>query len=76
MAQLTIELENDVLSKVRATAEACGMSDSEFISEMLRARSRDEWPQYVRDLAGAWPDFPEIDEIGAHPVSENGQKHS
>lgn len=74
MEQITIEINNDNLSRLRASAELAGMSESEWISEMIRARTRDEWPKYVRDLAGAWPDFPEVDEIGAYPVAEIAPK--
>ena len=63
MAQVTIYLDDEVLSIVNAAVKASGLSKSQWIADAVRARVRKEWPESVRALAGAWPDFPTAEEI-------------
>lgn len=63
MAQITIYVDDEVLGMVKAATKEADVSQSQWISEAIRQRARKEWPQAVLDLAGAWPDFPTLDEI-------------
>ena len=63
MAQLTLYLDQETVSKMRQAAEGEGLSQSQWVARLIRARLENEWPQAVRDLAGAWTDFPEVDEL-------------
>jgi hypothetical protein len=63
MGQITIYLEDDLLSQVKAVTKAAGVSQSQWIAEAVRGRMRKEWPVAVRALAGAWVDFPSAEEI-------------
>jgi hypothetical protein len=63
MAQITIYLDDDVLAHIKAATKAAGMSKSQWIAEAIRLRMSKEWPDSVRALAGAWPDFPTLEEI-------------
>ena len=66
MAQITMYLDDDVLAHIKAVTKAAGMSKSQWIAEAIRLRMNTEWPESVRALAGAWPDFPTLEEIRKH----------
>ena len=63
MRKITIYLEDDLLLQVKAATKAAGVSQSQWIAEAVRGRIRKEWPAAVRALAGAWADFPDVEEI-------------
>jgi hypothetical protein len=63
MPQITIYLEEEVSTLVKAAAKEAGVSRSRWIADAIRSRVRSEWPASVRALAGAWPDFPSAEEI-------------
>ena len=71
MGQVTIYLEDEIESKMRATAKAMNLSKSKWIAGVIKEKLVDEWPASVQDLAGAWGDFPSLDEIrdNLHPDS-------
>ena len=54
MAQLTIQLDDELADRIQAATEAAGTT---------RQRIQADWPQFVRALAGAWADFPSAEEI-------------
>lgn len=70
MAQVTIYMDDDTLSRMRAAAEAAGLSMSSWLSGLVRERTRAEWPPDVAALAGAWADMPLAEEIRASEVSD------
>ena len=63
MAQLTIYLPNDIESKARKAAKAKGKSVSRWIADQVVHSLEDTWPKAVLDAAGAFPDFPTLEEI-------------
>lgn len=63
MAQLTLYVDEDTMLRLRAAAEAAGLSLSAWVAQLIRERTRTEWPREVAALAGAWPDMPTVDEI-------------
>lgn len=63
MAQVTLYLDEATKDRVRRAAKAAGVSQSRWLSELVRRGAADEWPAEVRELAGAWPDFPESGEL-------------
>ena len=64
MARITIHLDDKLLAQVHRVAKAEGISPNQLIAEAIRRlRAKAEWPTSVRALAGAWPDFPTLDEI-------------
>ena len=74
MTQLTIELDGDTARKVADAAAAAHMATGEWVAALVRARTTGgidpSWPAAVRDLAGAWPDFPEAEELRAGPAAD------
>lgn len=63
MGQVTIYLDAEAEAKVRQAAKAMNTSLSQWISDLIRERTDEVWPESVRKLAGAWEGFPEADEI-------------
>ncbi|MEN9418076.1 MAG: hypothetical protein RI988_1696 [Pseudomonadota bacterium] len=58
MAQVTLYLDDTLLAKMRETAAALGISQSQFVTNLIREAHREHWPQDVLLLAGALPRFP------------------
>ncbi|HSD54734.1 MAG TPA: CopG family transcriptional regulator [Burkholderiales bacterium] len=57
MGQVTIYLDEQTEKKARAAARSEGVSLSKWVAKRIEARARSEWPAFVRELAGAWPDL-------------------
>ena len=70
MGQLTIDLDGETARRVADAAAAAHMAAGEWVAAMVRARVSAEWPSDVRALAGAWPDFPEADELRAQAAPD------
>ena len=58
MPQVTLYIDEETDAKARAAAQAAGLSYSRWVADLIRSRTRDEWPDSVRRLAGSVPDFP------------------
>lgn len=63
MAQITIYLDDEHNRRLKSAAEAEGVSVSRWIAGLIEEKTRTEWPGGVRELAGAWQDFPASDEL-------------
>lgn len=63
MPQVTIYLDKETEQKMRAYVKAKGISQSRWIASLIREKLQSEWPEYVAALAGAWRDFPALEEI-------------
>jgi hypothetical protein len=63
MAQITLYLDDETETKMRAAAKAAGLSQSRWVSELIREKTADEWPEAVARLAGAWADLPTVEEL-------------
>ena len=59
MAQVTLYLDNETAAKMRSAAQAAGMSQSKWVSDLIRQKTTGEWPDAIKELAGAWKDFPD-----------------
>lgn len=66
MGQVTIYLDDETEKRVRDAAESNGLSVSKWIAKRIRKDAPTEWPTRVRELAGAWPDFPSSEQIRRH----------
>ena len=63
MGQVTIYLEDEVEQKMRAAAEAEHISKSKWVTNLIKQKVADEWPESFVRLAGAWEDLPTAEEI-------------
>ena len=63
MPQITIYLDDQTTSTVKAATADTKLSTSQWIAEAIRLRLRREWPAGVVALAGTWNDFPSVEEI-------------
>jgi hypothetical protein len=63
VGQVTLYMDDETLGRMRAAAEAAGLSMSAWLSNLVRERTRTEWPRQVAQLAGAWRDLPTAEEL-------------
>ena len=63
MAQVTLYMDDDTMAKMRAAAEAAGLSMSSWLAQLVRERTQSQWPPEVSALAGAWRDLPSAEAI-------------
>ena len=63
MGQITIYLDDDIVKKMRSAAKSMNISQSKWIANLIKEKVANEWPKSVIELAGAWEDFPSVEEI-------------
>jgi len=63
MGQVTIYLGDKIEEKMIRAAKSANLSKSKWISSLIQKKVVNEWPTSVTELAGAWKDFPDIEEI-------------
>lgn len=51
---MTIYLDEDTERKMKAAANAAGLSYSKWVAKVIYERTRNAWPEQVAGLAGAW----------------------
>ena len=56
MAQLTIYLDDDTATRMRAAAKGAHISVSRWLANLVRERVATAWPPEVVALAGSWAD--------------------
>lgn len=65
MAQVTLYLDEQTEERLKTAARAAGVSNSRWVADLIREKTASEWPESVRRLAGACPDFPTVEELRA-----------
>jgi len=65
MGQVTIYLDDENEQRLRSAAAAAGMPVSRWVAALIQEKTRTEWPDSVRQLAGAWADFPDPEALRA-----------
>jgi hypothetical protein len=63
MSQVTLYLDPETAAKMKQAAEGARVSQSQWVARIIRERLSDTWPENVKALAGAWADFPSLEEI-------------
>lgn len=63
MGQVTIYLDDLLETKMRSAAKSMHLSQSKWIANLIETKVNKEWSKSVKNLAGAWSDFPTLDEI-------------
>lgn len=57
---LVLELDAETVSKVEEAADRAGLTRDEWLVKLIEGQLGENWPPSVRQLSGAWPDFPEV----------------
>jgi hypothetical protein len=63
MGQVTIYLNDAAARRVKAAARKSRVSVSRWVADLVEGRTRVDWPPEARQLAGAWPDFPDLQKL-------------
>lgn len=63
MGQVTLYLDPETEAKMKEAAKAAGISQSRWLSELVRQKTASEWPPAIKTLAGAWADLPTAEEL-------------
>ena len=61
MGQVTIYLDDEI--KMRLAAKSMHLSHSKWISSLIKKKINEEWSESAKNLAGAWRNFPTLDEV-------------
>lgn len=62
MGQLTIYLDSDTEKTLEKIVRKKGLSKSKWIRQLIREKAATSWPDHIAALAGAWSDFPTVEE--------------
>lgn len=63
MGQVTIYLNNETEMKMNTIIKASGISKSRWVSDIIKEKTDRSWPDYIRNLAGAWKELQETDQL-------------
>ena len=63
LSQITLYLDDETAARMKAAAEAEGLSQSKWVVRLIRQRTVSQWPASVASLAGAWDDLPDLTSI-------------
>lgn len=69
MSRVPVYLDAELADKARRAAAEEGVSLSKWIAGLVRERLRDRWSEATKQLAGAWSDFPSVEELREHQGS-------
>lgn len=79
MAQIVLTLDDEVLEQVLHQAKAENLSSASWLDKLIKQRVgmlnqsnkvNNQWSSDVQELAGAWQDFPSLEDI-RHSNSKN-----
>lgn len=65
MPQLNLYVDESTHARIKRAAKAAGMSLSRWVSTVVAERTASQWPADVLALAGAWQDFPSLEDMRA-----------
>ncbi len=68
MGQVTIYLDDETEQRLKSAAAAAKMPVSRWIAKLVKDKTRTQWPDSVRELPGAWSDFPEAEALRRNPA--------
>src|SRR5262245_41852442 len=63
MRQVTIYLDVEAEKRLNEAVRKKKISRSKWICDLIKERTSRTWPESIVELAGAWPDFPELDRL-------------
>ena len=62
MSQVTIYLDKHTETEMRSAAKAMNMSQSKWVAQVIEEKLAAQWPESIKQMAGAWSDFPTAEE--------------
>jgi len=65
MAQVTLYIDESTQKRLRDAAASRKVSQSQFVADLIRKATANEWPPEVLALIGSVPDFPLAEELRA-----------
>lgn len=65
MGQVTLYLDSQTERRMAQAVKRAGVPKSRWVADLIREKTRQEWPDEVTRLAGAWPDMPDVKEMRA-----------
>ncbi|MCK8516982.1 CopG family transcriptional regulator [Methylonatrum kenyense] len=71
MGQVTIYLDDENERRLRRAAADAGVPVSRWLANLVEEKTRQEWPESVREMAGEWRDFPSIEELRGSLVEDS-----
>jgi hypothetical protein len=63
MGQVTLYLDTETEVRMKKAAKAAGISQSRWVTNLIREKLATSWPPSIVRLAGAWADFPTAEEL-------------
>jgi hypothetical protein len=63
MGQVTIYLDDEHERRLRRAAKSAGVPVSRWLANLVEESTRNEWPESIRGMSGAWEDFPSAEEL-------------
>lgn len=70
MGQVTVYLDDRTETVARDAAKREGISLSKWVAHRIQGNSLTKWPEFIRDLAGAWPELPSAEQIRRSAVKD------
>lgn len=70
MGQVTIYLDKESEKRVKAAAKKAGVPVSRWLANLVQENARTVWPGSITALAGAWRDFPDLEQVRGDDGSE------
>ncbi len=74
MGQITIYLDDESERSLRSAAESAGIPVSRWVANLIREKTSTQWPDSVREMAGAWSDFPDPETLRARGSDDTGRE--
>ncbi|MBT5746222.1 MAG: CopG family transcriptional regulator [Gammaproteobacteria bacterium] len=63
MGQVTIYLDDEAESQMVEAAQSEHLSKSKWVARLIKSQVANEWPKSAVELAGAWKEFPDVEEL-------------
>jgi len=63
MGKVTLYLNRETKERLKAAANAAGISQSRWVADLIREKTALKWPESIVKLVGTWTDFPSLEEI-------------
>ena len=71
MGQVTIYLDDEHERRLRRAAKSAGVPISRWVANLVEESTRNDWPESVRRMSGAWEHFPSAEELRESGASDS-----